>query len=164
MVHFGVAESLADAMTDDTAKLRVLAELSRFAMLADDNDQAVSIGRPALLLAEKLGREDMRAHLLNNIGVARTAQGDKAGLADLEASRDIARNGGGPHYVRACGNLASVLTTWGELRRAAELHEEALRISNEIGYDEPTRWLRSEERRVGKECRSRGWADHEIRE
>jgi tetratricopeptide (TPR) repeat protein len=141
--HFGTAEGLADRMTDESAKLRVLAELSRFAMLADRNEQAVAIGRPALDLAEKLGRDDMRAHLLNNIGVARTAQGDKAGLADLEASREIAR-GGGPQYVRACGNLASVLTTWGQLRRAAELHEEALRISNEIGYDEPTRWLATE--------------------
>jgi class 3 adenylate cyclase/tetratricopeptide (TPR) repeat protein len=142
--HFRIAEGLADRMTDEGAKLRVLAELSRFAMLADQNEQAVNIGRPALVLAEKLGRDDMRAHLLNNIGVARAAQGDKAGLADLEASREIASVGGGPEYVRACGNLASVLTNYGQLRRAAELHEEALGVSIEIGYDEPTRWLATE--------------------
>jgi class 3 adenylate cyclase/tetratricopeptide (TPR) repeat protein len=142
--HFRVAEGLADRMTDGSDKLRVLAELSRFAALADQNEQAVTIGRSALVLAEKLGRDDMRAHLLNNIGVARAAQGDEAGLADLEASREIARAEGGPHYVRACGNLASVLTTYGQLRRAAELHEEAFGIANEIGYDEPNRWLATE--------------------
>jgi hypothetical protein len=142
--HFRIAEGLADRMTDENAKLRLLAGLSRFAMLADENERAVTIGRQALVLAEKLGRDDMRAHVLNSIGVARTAQGDKAGVGDLEASCEIARSGGGPNYVRACGNFASVLTTHGQLRRAAELHEEGLGIANEIGYIEPTRWLATE--------------------
>jgi class 3 adenylate cyclase/tetratricopeptide (TPR) repeat protein len=142
--HFRIAEGFANRMTDENAKLRVLANLARFAMLADQNEHAVIVGRQALVLAEKLGRDDMRAHVLNTIGVARTAQGDKAGLADLEGSREIARRAGGPEYVRACGNLASVLTTFGQLRRAAELHEEALANANELGYEEPTRWLATE--------------------
>jgi class 3 adenylate cyclase/tetratricopeptide (TPR) repeat protein len=143
--HFIAAEGLAERMTDEAAKLRVLANLGRFAMLRDDNERAVALGRPALALAERLGREDMRAHVLNNIGVARVALGDRAGLDDLEASREIAQNaGGGPEYVRACGNLASVLACEGQLQRAAELHREGLQISQEIGYEEPTRWLSTE--------------------
>jgi class 3 adenylate cyclase/tetratricopeptide (TPR) repeat protein len=165
--HFRIAEGLADRMTDENAKLRVLAELARFAMLADQNQRAVTIGRPALVLAEKLGRDEMRAHVLNTIGVARTAQGEKGGLADLEASCEIARGGGGPQYVRACGNLASVLTTYGQLRRAAELHEEALGIANEVGYDEPTRWLATEialdHLLAGRWAQSRQLADEIIR-
>ena len=51
---------------------------------------------------------------------------------------------GGPEYVRACGNLASVLACEGQLRRSAELHREGLRLSQEIGYEEPTRWLSTE--------------------
>jgi class 3 adenylate cyclase/tetratricopeptide (TPR) repeat protein len=142
--HFTIAEGLAERMTDESAKLRVLANLARFAMLADENERAVALGRPALVLADKLGRDEMRSHALNSIGVARVALGDSAGLADLEASRDIARASGGPDYVRACGNLASVLSVQGQLPRAAELHREALQIAEEIGYEEPTRWLATE--------------------
>ena len=93
--HFITAEGLADHMTDENAKLIVLANLGRFAMLADD-ERAVALGRPALALAEKLGRDDMRAAVLNNMGVARIAQGDEAGLDDLQSSREIARSAGGP--------------------------------------------------------------------
>ena len=142
--HFRVAEGLADRMSDDSAKLRVLANLARFAMLADENDRAVALGRPALALAEKLGRDDMRSHILNSVGVARTAMGDNAGLANLEESREIARGAGGPDYLRACGNLASVLTVQGELRRSAELHREAFQIAQEIGFEESAGWLGTE--------------------
>jgi tetratricopeptide (TPR) repeat protein len=131
-------------MTDERAKLRVLADLARFAMLEDGNERAVVLGRQALVLAEKLHHEEMRAHLLNTIGVARAALGDSAGLADLEASREISRGVGGPEYLRACGNLASVLTVQGQLQPAAELHREALEIAQELGFEEPTRWLATE--------------------
>jgi tetratricopeptide (TPR) repeat protein len=142
--HFIAAEELAERMTDESAKLRVLANLGRFAMLGDENERAVALGRPALALAEKLGRDEMRAHVLNNIGVARFALGEREGLDDLEASLEIARAGGGPEYVRACGNLASVLACEGQLERSADLHREGLQISQEIGYEEPTRWLATE--------------------
>ena len=142
--HFIVAERLADRMTDENAKLRVLANLGRFAMLNDENERAVVLGRPALALAVKLGRDEMRAHVLNNIGVARVALGEPEGLDDLEASLEIARHAGGPEHVRACGNLASVLACEGQLQRAGELHREGLRVSQEIGYEEPTRWLLTE--------------------
>ena len=142
--HFTIAQTFAQRMTDETAKLRLLANLSRFAMLADENERAVAIGRGALALAEKLGRDEMRASLLNSIGVARAAQGDSGGLKDLEASYEIARRVGGPEYPRACGNLASVLTVEGQLQRAAELQREALRHATEIGYEEPNRWLTTE--------------------
>ena len=131
-------------MTEEDAQLRVLGNLARFAMLADENERAVVLGRQALVLAEKLGRDDMRAHALNSVGLARTAQGDVAGLADVEASREIARGVSLPEYIRACGNLASVLVCQGQLQRATELHREALRIASEIGYEEPTRWLSTE--------------------
>ena len=135
-------------MTDENAKLRVLANLGRFAMLGDENERAVVLGRPALALAEKLGRDEMRAHVLNNIGVARVALGEREGLDDLEASLEIARRAGGPEHVRACGNLASVLACEGQLQRSAELHREGLQMSQEIGYEEPTRWLWTESQTI----------------
>ena len=142
--HFRVAEGLADQIADEHIKLRVLVHLVRFAMLGDENARAVSLGRPALLLAEKLGLDQMRASALNSMGVARASLGDSGGLADLEASCEIGRRIGGPEYIRAAGNLASVLSSRGELRRAAELHREAMQAVAEIGFEEPTRWLATE--------------------
>jgi class 3 adenylate cyclase/tetratricopeptide (TPR) repeat protein len=142
--HFIVAAGLAERMTDENAKLRVLANLGRFAMLNDENERAVVLGRPALALAVKMGRDEMHAHVLNNIGVARVALGEREGLDDLEASLEIARRTGGPEHVRACGNLGSVLACEGQLERSAELHREGLQVSQEIGYEEPTRWLSTE--------------------
>lgn len=142
--HYRAAERQATAMTDPDARLRVLASLARFASLDDDFERAIRLGREALGLAEELGRDEMRAHALNSIGTARASGGDAGGLADLEASREIARRTLGLEYLRATGNLASLLACGGRLRRAHELHREALSVAQEIGYQEPTRWLTTE--------------------
>jgi class 3 adenylate cyclase/tetratricopeptide (TPR) repeat protein len=142
--HFRAAALLAGQMTEGDAQLHVLGNLARFAMLAEENERAIKLGRQALVLAERLERDDMRAHILNSVGVARTRLGDLAGLADVEASRELARGVSGPEYLRACGNLASVLVVQGQLKRASELHREALHVAREIGYEEPSRWLSTE--------------------
>jgi class 3 adenylate cyclase/tetratricopeptide (TPR) repeat protein len=142
--HFRAAEKLAARMQDGGARLRVLANVARFEMLADEYERAIAVGRQALALAEQLGRDDMRAHALNSIGLARISIGELDGLDEVETSRELARRVGGPEYLRACGNLASVLVALGQLQRSAELHHEALGIASEIGYEEPTRWLSAE--------------------
>jgi class 3 adenylate cyclase/tetratricopeptide (TPR) repeat protein len=142
--HFRAAAVLADQMSEGDAQLHVLGNLARFAMLAEENERAVKLGRQALLLAERLDRDDMRAHILNSVGVARMSLGDFAGLADVEASRELARGVSGPEYLRACGNLAAVLLVQGQLKRASELHREALHVAREIGYEEPMRWQSTE--------------------
>jgi class 3 adenylate cyclase/tetratricopeptide (TPR) repeat protein len=144
VTHFGNAEQFAESMSDGEARLRVLANLARFAMLGDEYERAIRLARPALELAEALARDDMRSHALNTIGTARASMGDAGGVDDLEASCEIARRGGGPEYLRSTGNLASILVCEGRLVRASELHREALAIAKEIGYEEPTRWLSTE--------------------
>ena len=59
--HFRAAEPFAEAMTDEGSKLQVLANLARFAMLADESERAETLAREALALAEKRGRDDLRA-------------------------------------------------------------------------------------------------------
>jgi class 3 adenylate cyclase/tetratricopeptide (TPR) repeat protein len=138
------AERLSERMTDRAAKMRVLAELARFAALADEYERAAALADEALPIAEALGDDVMCAHVLNSRGISRLGVASKEGLADLERSRELARPNGGPEYLRACGNLASMLAAEGELARAYELHVEALAVAREIGYEEPTRWLRTE--------------------
>jgi class 3 adenylate cyclase/tetratricopeptide (TPR) repeat protein len=142
--HFREAAMLAVDMPHGEARLRVLAELARFAMLADEHERAIVLAEQALTLAEEFDRDEMRAHALNSLGVSRVSMGDLRGLDDVEASRELARRVGGPEYLRATGNLASVLINQGQLTRAYELHREALEIAREIGYEEPTRWLSTE--------------------
>ncbi|HEU5405717.1 MAG TPA: AAA family ATPase [Gaiellaceae bacterium] len=142
--HFRAAEALTAQMRDPEARLRVLANLGRFTMLSDEYERATALAQPALALAEQLGRDDMRAHALNTLGIARVSMGDDGGLDDLEESCALSRRVGGPEYLRATGNLASVLFNLGQLGRAAELHHEALEVARDIGYEEPTRWLSTE--------------------
>jgi class 3 adenylate cyclase len=141
---FRSAERLSGDMTDPAARLRVLADLARFAALADEYERTAALAGEALPIAESLGDDEMRAHVLNSRGIARLGLDDKGGIDDLERSRELARGRGGPEYVRACGNLASMLIGEGELERARDLHVEALASAREIGYEEPTRWLRTE--------------------
>jgi tetratricopeptide (TPR) repeat protein len=142
--HFRAAEALTAHMRDPAARLRVLANLGRFAMLSDEYERATGLAQPALELAEQLGRDDMRAHALNTLGIARVSMSDNGGLDDLEESCNLSRRVGGPEYLRATGNFASVLFNLGQLGRAAQLHHEALAIAKDIGYEEPTRWLSTE--------------------
>jgi class 3 adenylate cyclase len=142
--HFRASEELAAKMRDGDARLRVLANLARFATLADEYERATGLARQALTLADHHDRDDMRAHALNTLGVARCMLGDPDGLDDIETGLEIARRIGGPEYLRATGNLASILATLGQLERAAELHREGLEVAKDIGYEEPTRWLSTE--------------------
>ena len=144
VVHFRDAERFAESMRDEDARLRVLANLARFEMLADEPERATRLARQALALAEALGRDEMRSHALNTMGSARAAMGDSGGIEDLEASCELARRGGGAEYLRSKGNLASILVCEGQLRRASELHREALAMSRDTGFDEPARWLSTE--------------------
>ena len=68
----------------------VLADASRFHMLADEHEEALTLGREGLAIAEQLGLESIRAHSLNNIGVARACLGDLDGLQDLRRAFEIA--------------------------------------------------------------------------
>src|SRR5438105_5454014 len=97
--HFAAAEELAATMTGEDGRLRVLAELARFAMLGDEYDRAIALGGEALDLAGRLGRDDFRAHVLNSIGVAHLSKGDPRGRDDLEAGRELARRVSSPEYV-----------------------------------------------------------------
>jgi DNA-binding SARP family transcriptional activator len=104
----------------------VLAEVSRFRMLADEKEEAISLGLEGLAIAEKLGLESVRAHCLNNVGVARACSGDLTGLQDLQQAFEIAvAAGDGWATWRSRVNLSDCLV-WlvGDADRAfAERHE-----------------------------------------
>jgi tetratricopeptide (TPR) repeat protein len=138
------AEALIADEPTSASKAFVVANVSRYAMLAGDKDDAIRLGREALHMAEELGIDELRAHALNNIGTSRIAKGDRGGLEDLEQSLAIAVAANSPESVRAYGNLASSFVDLGEVDRAFALNEEGLRAAERFGLDDLVKWQTAE--------------------
>ena len=138
------------------------------------------------LLEESLGTPESRRDLsiaLSNVGRAARARGDwdaaeDAYLKSLELALGLEEELGTPEARRglsvAWNNLGRVAWARGDSATAAAAYQESLAIRKELerslGTPESRRdlsvaWsnvgdqLRSEERRVGKECRSR-WSPY----
>jgi len=92
--------------------------LGQLGMLTRDWERAVTWGRRAIELAERLGETEILAHALNNVGTAEVENGSDEGWAQLGKSLELALGHGlQEHAARAYTNLASA---------GVELHEYAL--------------------------------------
>jgi tetratricopeptide (TPR) repeat protein len=104
-------------------------------MLAGENAEAITVGREALAMAVQLGLAELRAHALDNIGVARVNSGDPGGMEDLEQSMAVAAQANAPgELCRSTWNLASMLWTQGQLKRAMVLADEQIELAARIGH------------------------------
>ncbi|HKB20644.1 MAG TPA: AAA family ATPase, partial [Gaiellaceae bacterium] len=136
------AQALIADQPSSYSKAYVVANVSRFTTLAGEHEDGIRFGREALAMAEELKIDSLRSHALNNIGIARVATGDPAGIDDLEQSASIALEANSIESVRAYGNLASTLYDLGELERAWRMSDEALRLGERFGVGDWLRWLR----------------------
>ncbi|MEP7225451.1 MAG: hypothetical protein ABI783_10890, partial [Actinomycetota bacterium] len=151
------AEALVADAPSSYSKAYVVANVSRFAVLAGENDDATRLGRQALAMAEEFGIDELRSHALNNMGIARVQKGDVGGVEDLEKSIAIAVAANSPESVRGYGNLASILMDLGELERAYAMNAEGLRLGERFGLADWLLWLRSE--RIWKLYFEGAWDD-----
>jgi class 3 adenylate cyclase/tetratricopeptide (TPR) repeat protein len=131
--HLAQAAGLVQDLEDSFSKAYVLSDLSRYHMLAGETELAISRGREALAIADRLGLDEIRAHALNNVGSARNFAGDSGGLADLERALEVATRINSPEAARATNNLASSLWVRGDTRRAAALWREGLVVAGDLG-------------------------------
>jgi class 3 adenylate cyclase/tetratricopeptide (TPR) repeat protein len=115
------------------AKARVLSQVARYKALAEENEEAITAGQEALAMAEAFGLDDVRAHALNNIGLAKIQQGDVAGVEDLERSIEIAVAARSPDAARSSHNLGIVVWTQGDFRRSRKLVDEAVALAERFG-------------------------------
>jgi tetratricopeptide (TPR) repeat protein len=140
------AMEMVEAEPTSYSKANVVTMLSRFRMLAGDAPEAIRTGTDVLRMAEELGGDGhLRAHALNNIGVARISTGDSAGMAELEESIAVAESVNSTESVRSYGNLASVSYDLGDLERSGQMVEKGLVLAERFGMWEPVRWLRAEQ-------------------
>jgi class 3 adenylate cyclase/tetratricopeptide (TPR) repeat protein len=139
---------LADAPSSPS-KAYVLASLSRFHMIGWANEDAIRVGEEARGMAEELELADIRAFVLNNIGVARIQHGDVGGLTDLERSIAIAEEIHDPwHLLRGYLNLALMLGLLGDLHRSGSLYERALPLAKRFGVAMALRLIPVEQARI----------------
>jgi class 3 adenylate cyclase/tetratricopeptide (TPR) repeat protein len=131
--HLERAQQLVAAVPPSPAKAHVLSQVSRYRALAEESEEAIRVGLEALAMAEDLGLDELRAHALDNVGLAKIHLGDLEGIADLERSIEIAVAAKSPEAARAYNNLAAITWLLGDLRRASELFDEAVRASDELG-------------------------------
>ena len=139
------AQALIADQSISYSKAYVVANVSRFAALAGENDDAIRFGREALAMGDELGIDPIRSHALNNMGFAKVAIGDAGGIDDLERSVAVAVEANSIESVRAYGNLASVFADLGELLRAEAARAEALRLGKRFGVEDWVRWIRSDQ-------------------
>ena len=100
-------------------------------------------------MAEALGLDDVRAALLNNIGVSRVALGDEGGLADLEQSLAIGfEHNLAPHLHRTHHNLMEAYRTLGRLEESADVLAAERRSDERFGLQRDLRWVIGEEASV----------------
>ncbi len=131
--HLERAEHLVAHVPPSPAKAHVLSQVSRYRALAEESEQAIRVGREALVMADSLGLDELRAHALNNIGIARFSSGDRDGVADLERSVEVAVAAKSPEAARSYNNLGAVVWQLGDSRRATDLFDAAIRAGEELG-------------------------------
>jgi class 3 adenylate cyclase/tetratricopeptide (TPR) repeat protein len=142
--EFEHAVALLEETPPSRAKAYVLSSLARFRMIADKNEDAIRVGFEALQMAEELGLDELRAHALNNIGMARAGIGDPGGVVDLEKSIAIAADLNSLESVRGYVNLGTTLAEVGDLERAFELYAKGRQAAEGFGDPERIRWFESE--------------------
>jgi class 3 adenylate cyclase/tetratricopeptide (TPR) repeat protein len=138
------AVALLQSSPPSPAKAHVLSSRARFLMIADENDEAIRVGLEALDMASDLCLEEVRAHALDSIGLARARLGDAQGIADLEASIAIAVGINSLESVRGYANLGNTLVEAGELARAFRIYEEGRSAAKRLGDADRISWFDAE--------------------
>ncbi|MBA2383375.1 MAG: hypothetical protein H0V68_01745 [Actinobacteria bacterium] len=140
--HLGRAQALVGERGASPAAVRVLAQVGRYRMLADEHEEAIRTAREALALADELGVDESRSLSLNVLGTSRTNLGDLGGIADLERAIEIGLAANDSEAARAYNNLGAVLYQRGELRRAADVWREGKAVADRLGNATVGRYLR----------------------
>ncbi|MGH3133047.1 MAG: ATP-binding protein, partial [Gaiellaceae bacterium] len=140
--HMSRAVELLASTEPSAAKARVLAFSARFRMLAGESEDAIRIANEALAIAEALDLDELRAHALTTRGSTMYDGDPTTGVPDVEEALRIALEASSPIAGVIVNNLAALATWSGDLRRAAELYEEALELATRFGDSDGLRFTR----------------------
>jgi class 3 adenylate cyclase/tetratricopeptide (TPR) repeat protein len=141
--HQKRAEELAGAQ-HSLAAARVIAFIARTRTIGGDPEGGFRLATEALEMAEALEVEELRAHSLATIGLAKVYLGDPTGAQDEVRALEIAVAANSPVAGSIANNVAVHAFFSFEFQRAGELFEEGLRIAERLGDASGARWLRAQ--------------------
>jgi len=140
--HLARAEELAgDSRSASSA--RVLAFSGRIREIAGETRDGRRLAEAALAMAEELGLDEIRAHALTTIGMAKNDLDDPSGTEEMERGLEIALGADSPVAATIVNNLAVQATIDGDLARAEKLYTEALRLAERFGDASSVRFFRT---------------------
>ena len=138
--HLARAEELAgDSVSAGSA--RVLAFSGRIREIAGETDEGRRLAEAAFAMATELGLDELRAHALTTIGMAKNDADDPSGVADMERALEIALAADSPVAATIVNNLAVYATYTGDFPRTDELYAEAQRLAERYGDASSVRFI-----------------------
>ncbi|MDH4102081.1 MAG: AAA family ATPase [Thermoleophilia bacterium] len=139
--HLARAEALAGESVS-AAAARVLAFSGRIREIAGERAEGRRLAEAAFAMATEFGLDELRAHALTTIGMAKNDLDDPSGIADMEHALEIALAVDSPIAGTIVNNLAVYATFAGDFPRTDELHSEALRLAERYGDASSVRFIR----------------------
>ena len=140
--HMERARALVEDRQSSVPAAWVAGRISRFLMLRSDYQAALDVGTRALRMAEELRIDELRAHVLNNIGGSLWGLGDESGLDHVQTAIEVAEAANSPFEMsRAYVNLAAGAASSGQLERSHEFELRAEAICARFGVVRQSRWV-----------------------
>jgi len=141
--HEARAEELVGGASSRVAA-RVLATIARTRAIGGDPSHGLQLATDALVMAETFDDDELRAHSLATIGLSKVYLGDPTGILDEERALELAVAANSPIAGSIANNVAVLATFAFDLRRSAQLTDEASRIAERLGDASSARWLRAQ--------------------
>ena len=93
-------------------------------------------------MADAFELDDVRAHALTNLSIAKQSVGDTSGDDDLARSIEISRSANSIELGRGLNNLAMRALEKGDLIRSVELLDEAIEVDERLGSSTYSKFAR----------------------
>jgi tetratricopeptide (TPR) repeat protein len=139
------ARGLLDGLPPSHSLAEVLAETARLAAFANRRQEAVEASAAALQLAEGLGLDELRASVLNTLGVLRLTEGEVEEARSLAQQAVAIASTGSPEALRALTNLAVIALCDGDPAAWREAHTRAVELATRAGDRLILLWLEASE-------------------
>ncbi len=127
------------------AMARVIANVARTRSIGGDPEEGLRLAREAMAMAEALELDELQAHTLSTIGMAKGYLGDPTGRRDEERALELALAAHSPQAGSIANNVAVQAFFAFDLRRAGELFDEGRAIAERFGDASGLRWLRAQQ-------------------
>ncbi|MEX2614442.1 MAG: AAA family ATPase [Gaiellaceae bacterium] len=142
--HEARAEELVGGSASP-AGARVLASIARTRSIGGDPEEGLRLAMDALEMAEALGIDELHAHALATIGLAKGFLGDPTGARDEERALELAVDANSPIAGAIANNVGVMAYFEFDIVRTGELWDEGLRIALRFGDASGARWLRAQQ-------------------